>query len=74
MAELPNVPGAPPVQVTVSERQAARLLSVSPRTVFTLRARGALPTVRLPGCNKVLIPIDAITALVQTSTTTKGGT
>ncbi|MCA3003804.1 MAG: helix-turn-helix domain-containing protein [Planctomycetaceae bacterium] len=73
MAELPNTPGAPPLQMTVSERQTAKILGVSPRTVFSLRQRGLLPTVRLPNVSRVLIPVDAIAALVAASTQTKGG-
>ena len=73
MAELPNTPGAPPLQMTVSERQAAKMLSVSPRTIFSLRKRGLLPTVRIPKVSRVLIPLDAIAALVAASTQAKGG-
>jgi excisionase family DNA binding protein len=41
----------------LSESQAARLLGVSPRTVFTLAAKGELPVVRI-GSSKRYDPAD----------------
>ncbi len=38
-------PAAPPL--LVSEREAGRLLGVTPRTVFNLRQRGELPAVKI---------------------------
>lgn len=45
MAELPNVPGAPPM--LVDRREAARLLGVSPGTIDNLRSAGELPSLKL---------------------------
>lgn len=45
MAELPNVPGAPPM--LVDRREAGRLLGVSPGTIDNLRLRGELPSVKI---------------------------
>lgn len=45
MADLPNIPGAAPI--LVSESVAARLLSVSPRSVFGLCKSGRLAYVKI---------------------------
>lgn len=52
---LPGVPILPstPRPLLVTQPEAARLLSLSERTVYTLRTSGRLPTVRVGG--KVLL-------------------
>ena len=42
MTDTPTIP-----PMLISEREAARLLGVSPRTVFTLRQGGRLPCVHI---------------------------
>jgi excisionase family DNA binding protein len=50
----------------VDEREAARLLGVSPRTVFDLGKRGDLPTLRI-GCRK-LFPLQGLKAYIALRT------
>lgn len=44
----------------VDEREAARLLGVSPRTIWALRARGELPAVRIPGTRLVRYSVETL--------------
>jgi DNA-binding transcriptional MerR regulator len=45
VAELPNVPGTPPL--AVDRREAGRLLGLSPSMIDLLRARGELPSLKV---------------------------
>lgn len=45
MAELRNIPGAPPM--LVDRRQAGRALGVSPTTIDNLRQSGKLPSLKI---------------------------
>jgi len=65
-------------QLLLSEREAARLLSVSPRHLFNLRKQGLVPYVNLGG--RVLYPRQELATWIaeQVATTTRdtkaGGT
>lgn len=49
--------------------QAARLLGVSVRHIYTLRATGELPALTNPHTKRVFIPRQAVMALKQARTT-----
>lgn len=49
-------PSSPPIApLLVDEREAARLLAVSPRTVFTLAADGKLPYLKIGRSKKFAV-------------------
>ena len=49
-----------PTTLLVDEREAARLLDVSARTVWALRDRGELLPVRIPGTRLVRYSVDTL--------------
>jgi excisionase family DNA binding protein len=54
----------------VSEREAGRLLGVTPRTVFALRRAGELPAVKIGA--RVLYPLAALEQFIVDRATTAG--
>jgi excisionase family DNA binding protein len=65
----PNTAQEPPaVERLLTQDQVAELLQCDPRTVFTLRKTGRLPTVRLAGGLIRFDPID-VRALIDGSKT-----
>ena len=59
-----NNSNAPPI--LVSEREAGRLLGVTPRTVFAFRQRGEIPHVKIG--SRVLYPLAALERFVAENT------
>lgn len=47
MAELRNIPGAPPAPLLTDRLNAARLLGISPTTLDTLRLTGQIPSLKI---------------------------
>jgi excisionase family DNA binding protein len=60
-----------PMPLAVTQREAARLLSVSTRTVYSLRDAGKLASIKLShqgGRGKVLIPVESIKQFIAANT------
>jgi excisionase family DNA binding protein len=68
--ESPARPDSPetPTPLLLSALEAARLLNVSPRTVWSLTEAGSLPHVRIG--RRVLYPVDALRRWTQAQTRT----
>lgn len=60
----PNIAAAPP-KLLVDAFAAAKLLSISPRTLWSLSSpRGAIPVTRLPGTRAVRYSVSALEAFI----------
>lgn len=59
-------PNTPPTPLLIGMNEAARLLSLSPRTVWSMANSGELPTVRVR--RRVLFNVEALRAWIDAQT------
>lgn len=59
MAELPNIPGAPP-PLALRPREAAKALNIGQRKLWELTKAGAIPSVKIGTCT--LYPVALLEA------------